>query len=242
MKRLTIVTIAIGLAALISVPANSEVLEVSSSKDNTLFESEDGSLSNGSGPEIFAGTNGQNLRRRGLLYFDFVDALPEVVVVDSVFLYLSVTNAPNETTQSFSLSVISEEWGEGSSVSNGGQGAPAEKGDATWLHRFYPNEFWSEPGGSDDPTGNQSFTLGGNGTYEISGPRLTLLVSAAADGVILNEGWILRGSGDLNSARRIASRENTNANLRPRLVIHYRDITPIRETSWGRLKKVLGGD
>ena len=54
------------------VPAHADQIVVTASKDNTLYETADGSTSNGAGTTMFAGRNSQaaNSIRRALVWFD----------------------------------------------------------------------------------------------------------------------------------------------------------------------------
>jgi hypothetical protein len=143
-------------------------------------------------------------------------------------------------------------WGEGASaanagVSGAGSGAPAEAGDATWLHSRYdpashaPADFvpdgpgyWPEPGalGDDpldpwarfgDPTGMVASEIGPVVFSSVS------MESSIDDWIrpgAINAGWILIGdetlASDLESSNRgFASREHSDPALRPNLSFEY---------------------
>ncbi|MHC4093483.1 MAG: hypothetical protein ACYSVY_24955, partial [Planctomycetota bacterium] len=63
--------------------------------------------------------------------------------------------------QIHSLHRVLADWGEGESSGSGGTGAPTEPGDATWIHRFYPDVFWASPGGDFEAAVSSSQSIGG---------------------------------------------------------------------------------
>src|SRR4029077_17756520 len=92
------------------------VITIGTSKDNTLYESATGSLSNGAGPNFFAGRTNQatNSIRRGVIAFNIMGNVPAGATVNSVTLNLNVdkTVAGTETVQ---LRPLLADWGEGTS-------------------------------------------------------------------------------------------------------------------------------
>ena len=71
-------------------PASAASVTLTSGVDNTLYESSDGSLSNGAGLYLFAGTNGSaggSRIMRSVVAFD-LSAIPDAARVDSVELLL----------------------------------------------------------------------------------------------------------------------------------------------------------
>jgi FlgD Ig-like domain len=200
----------------------SGVVTIPPDRDNTLFEDASGSLSNGAGPVLFAGNNGQGLAHRALLRFDIAGSLPLGAMVGGVELTVSVSNAPNTTPRTFTVHRVLRDWGEGTSTSTGGSGAPAAVGDATWLHTFYPGQFWEEPGGDLASIASASQTISGVGFYTWANPGLTSDVQAWLDDPTGNFGWLIRGDEvTLNTARRFDSRENEVAANCPSLRISY---------------------
>jgi hypothetical protein len=119
---------------------------IPAAKDNTLYEDPEGDASNGAGEHLFAGRTAEmvdNLRR-GLIAFQVSDSLGASTVVDSVFLDLHMSKTPAITPYPLpfpiSLHRVSADWGEGTSVGEGGGegiGGAATEGDATWLYRFF---------------------------------------------------------------------------------------------------------
>jgi hypothetical protein len=210
---------------------------VTATRDNTLFESPTGALSSGAGPAIFAGNNSTPLIRRALVYFQLAGALPAGAVIDSVELQLYVSSAPNDVPQIAAVHRVLAEWGEGSSVSVGGGGAPATSGDATWLHRFYPNSFWTNTGGDFDPVAHASATIGGVGFYTWDDDLLTSDVRAWWNAPSSNFGWLIVGNeSGASTVRRFESRETAVVEQRPWLVVHYSLPTQVAPVTWGRVK------
>ena len=117
------------------------------SKDNTLYESNDGSLSNGAGFYLFVGTTAGNSVRRALLRFD-LSSIQAGATIDSVRLVLQMDRS-NAGAKTIFCHRLLADWGEANSVGTRGEGAgaSAQSGDATWLHGFFPSTSWTSPGG-----------------------------------------------------------------------------------------------
>jgi hypothetical protein len=209
------------LAPWLSATAWAGVLTIVPSADNTLFRDATGSLSDGAGPVLFAGTNGQGLGRRALLRFDLA-GLPAGATIDQVTLALDVSNAPNTTLRTFTLHRVTQDWGEGASNTTSGAGAPATDGDATWLHAFWPDRLWASAGGDFIAQSSASQEVGGVGFYSWTDPRMVADVRAwIADGSS-NHGWLVLGDESaLNTARRFESRESAVVEDRPTLTVLY---------------------
>ena len=114
--------------------ARSDVVTLAPDRDNTLFEDATGSLSDGAGPVMFSGNNGQDLARRALLRFDIAGNLPFGARVDAVELRLNCSNASNATPRLFTLHRVRADWGEGASSTtrvSKGPGAPRSAGSRT---------------------------------------------------------------------------------------------------------------
>jgi hypothetical protein len=215
-----------------------ETATIPASRDNTLFEDSTGALSSGSGAHFFAGNNSGSNIRRAVVAFDIAAHVPVGSVIDSVTLVLNVSSAPNETPQSVELYRLLAAWGEGASASGGGGGAPSAPGDATWIHTFYPNPFWSSPGGDFAAASSATQTVGTFGPHAWDGPGMVADVALWLDDPSVNFGWLLRGDeATASSVRRFDSRENETEENRPYLFVHY---TPganaTKETTWGAVK------
>ncbi len=151
MKRLLLSLIMIFLLVSNSTLAQDSLL-IYASSDNTLYESTDGSISNGLG-QIFTGVTNNGDIRRAILKFDLTkhnfdyDLASENL--DSVKLQIQVNKIPNQSYP-IDIHLLQKNWGEGNSLAltgGGGQGTQATENDATWLNNFYPDSNWDNPGG-----------------------------------------------------------------------------------------------
>jgi hypothetical protein len=222
--------------ALFSSAAAADVLILEAAQDNTLFEDAQGDTSSGSGPSLFAGRISQGLVRRALVSFDVRSALPHDALVDSVTLHLHLSSSSDPSPRAIRVHRVLADWGEGASSSAGGSGAPAQDGDATWLHTFYPGTFWASPGGDFTSTPSASTTVVGEGDFAWRSPELTADVQAwLAAGA--EHGWIVIGEETVpGTARRFDSREHPTPQQRPWLALHYSMVTPAEPHTWGGLK------
>lgn len=221
-------------ALLLGVAAHAEVIGLPAMRDNTLYEDPTGSRSNGAGTAMFAGRNSQSSDsiRRAVLAFDIAGAIPAGSRIDRVTLTLS-NAAANSDPADVRLHRLLSDWGEGASAAGdggGGGGAPAAPGDATWVHTFYDDAFWSTPGGDFDSLFSTAESVSGAGTYTWpSTPRLVADVQAMLDSPASNFGWILIGDEAAPStAKRFATREAVDPASRPLLTVDY---TPVPEPS-----------
>ena len=190
-------------------------------QDNTLYEFELGTISNGAGQYFFAGKTDRGEIRRGLLAFD-LGSIPAGAAVLSASLTLHLSKSVAGET-SVALHTLSADWGESTSDALGeeGAGATAEPGDATWLHTFYDTDLWATPGGDFDPTPSVVTPVDGPGTYTLASSALTGDVAAWLADPATNFGWALLGDETATrTATRFDSRENEAAN-RPRLTIAF---------------------
>jgi hypothetical protein len=229
MKRLSLVLT--GLLALASLAAAHEVVIIPD-RDNTLIEQSHGGVlySNGLGKAFYAGNaNASNLfpLKRALLRFGIAGAVPPGSTIESVSLRVRVIKryfAESEDRLA-TLHVVTADWGEGTSESRGGGGTLPTEGDTTWLHTFYPDQFWAAVGGDFVETVSGSAWLGGTGHYTFeSTPQMVADVQAWLDDPSTNFGWMLRGDetlGEVHTARKIGSRENQTDDYRPKLRIEF---------------------
>lgn len=210
----------------LATPALADTITIEPDKDNTLYESDEGTLSNGSGERLFAGATSVGFLRRTLLHFD-LSGIPSGATVTSVTLDMQVSRVPflPPSTQ-FDLHRLTQDWGEGASnalIEEGG-GAPSEAGDATWLHTFFPGSLWTNEGG-DFVAGFSATTLysGGIGPISWSSAGLVADVQGWLDGASGNFGWLIkaRNEGQPENAKRFDSRERAPAATRPRLTVEY---------------------
>ncbi|MGE3966025.1 MAG: DNRLRE domain-containing protein [Planctomycetota bacterium] len=193
------------------------------SKDNTLFESSSGGLSNGSGQYFFCGRTAQaiDFLRRGLIAFDLT-AVPAGSTITNAVLTLNMSQTI-VGAQTVSLHRASQDWGESTSnaLVGEGSGTVAEPGDATWLHTFSPGGFWTTAGGDFEPAASAATAVSGLGFYAWQGPGMVSDLQTWLDSPSSNFGWVVRGPESGVSAKRFDSRENPVDANRPRLVITF---------------------
>ncbi|HEY5657111.1 MAG TPA: DNRLRE domain-containing protein, partial [Myxococcota bacterium] len=214
------------LAASLSLAeARAESAEIPALRDNTLIESATGARSNGAGPVVFAGRTSQtrDARRRALVAFDVAGSVPAGVIVTDAWLELEVAPRPNQTPVEVSLHRVLADWGEGSSATDGGGGAPSTPGDATWIHTFYDDSLWARAGGDFAAASSAVAWVSGEGIHEWgSTPALVADVQAWLDAPEANHGWILIGDEEAAStARAFYASENDGLGAPPRLVVEY---------------------
>jgi hypothetical protein len=204
-------------------------VEITAQRDATLIEDSDGAAANGTGPAIFAGrTNaGDNGVRRGLLRFDVASVTagnsPVVANIVSVSVVLNNVTGANVSPREYRLHRVLADWGEGTSYSTGGGGAPATEGDATWIHRSYPDMYWQSNGAQFDGEPSARLVIEGPGAYRFEGDGLLRDLAIWARDPASNFGWILMGDEtERQTARAFASRENPDPSLWPVLEITYR--------------------
>jgi len=219
----TTVFVAVLLAVVSISSAAAEVVEIGALTDNTLFEDLEGDVSNGAGVFFFAGATFVPEIRRGVIAFDIVGAVPEGATIDAVSLTLHMSKTI-VGPQVVSLHRILADWGEGVSDApmEEGQGTEAERGDATWVHSFFPTVNWNSPGGDFvvDPSGDA--LVANIGFYTWSSAGMAADVQSWLDSPDDNFGWIVIGDETtVPSAKRFDSRENTDESERPVLAIEF---------------------
>lgn len=228
--------------ALVPSLAAADVVQLVSGRDNTLVESPGGLLSNGAGPSFFAGRTSQasNSIRRGLVWFDVAGAIPAGANITGASLRLSLTGASSTLAVGVGLHRVTASWGEGASNAGdgGGGGAPAQPGDATWIHRSFSSVLWATPGGDFVATASAVLPVGDLGDYTWpSNPELVADVAGWRAAPAENHGWLVRGAEESpGTAKKFDSREGPTAALRPVLTVEYEVPVPAEGTTWGRVK------
>ena len=97
--------------------AAATVVSLPASKDNTLYESSTGALSNATGEYLFTGRTKDGLVRRTALSFDVASVVPAGSTIKSVTLQLHLSRNANSTLRLTSVHRALADWGEGTSVS-----------------------------------------------------------------------------------------------------------------------------
>lgn len=202
-----------------------ETVTIVATRDATLIEDPAGLLANGAGPALFAGRTGQatNGTRRAVVHFELEDALPRNALIERVFLTLHLTPS-NEIPAKVAIHRLLDDWSEGPSFSSGGGGAPAEAGDATWLHAVYDHRFWVLAGGQFVAAASADAVVADVDFYTWqSTPQLVADVRLWLKAPDRNFGWIIVGDEMVRqSVKRFDSRESTTAEFRPALTVEYR--------------------
>lgn len=202
-----------------------QTVTITASKDNTLYQMPDGSLSNGAGIYVFAGrTNqGANNVRRAVIKFDLAGNIPANAVITRAQLKLHMSKTPISTGSSVKVHRLLADWGEGASDAGSGEGggAASANNDATWIHKFFTSQTWTTPGGDFASTPSASTSVAGIGSYLWEDPLLRADVAAWYASPTTNFGWILIGDESAQSAKRFDSRNNSTAANRPQLIVEY---------------------
>jgi hypothetical protein len=207
----------------LSLPLWAETVFIEATQDNTLYESVAGEISNGAGAHFFVGRTGAGENRRGLIAFKDLAAIPAGATIKSVRLHLRVSreSSPSSTIH---LARVQSNWGEGASDAEGneGQGAPSQAGDATWIHRFFDNQTWTNPGGDFPEIASASLSVDDVGDYIFgSTDGLVADVQDWKDNPGQNFGWIMIGNEGASSAKRFDSRNHSDSAYHPVLEVEF---------------------
>lgn len=212
---------------------------LTAARDNTLYEDKDGSISNGAGFYLFAGSTGANGVRRSLLYFD-LSPIPPGSNIDKagLSLYMDKSKAGSST---LTIHRVLTDWGEGDSAGSGGEGLGeiASANDATWLHAFYPETHWNHLGGDYASQLSAVELISDEGWYNWTGDELRGDVELWVNSPPQNFGWMILGDESKTStAKRFISRNFTDSTFHPRLIVDYSPpiSTSMELNSWSELK------
>ena len=217
------------LFAILACASRVDAVPFPASKDNTLYQSTNGTLSNGQGIFVFAGRTNEttNPLRRGVIAFDLSSIPPNATILSAslnLFLVKMGPVAPGNITVNRAL----RNWGEGNSNagSPGGHGATAQTNDTTWLHNFFNTGFWTTPGGDFLATPSATAFVEEEGRYHVwSSAGLIADVQTWVSNPANNFGWFIIGN-EINpgSAAKFATSENgTNP---PRLDVTFTTSPP----------------
>ncbi|MCH2107450.1 MAG: DNRLRE domain-containing protein, partial [Planctomycetes bacterium] len=206
--------------------ASADVLTLTPSKDNTVYEDTPGTNSNGAGIYLFSGTQASvGWARRALIQFD-LSGIPAGSTINSASLQLRVSQTISGT-QSMGAHLVTSDWGESTSDAPGqeGGGTPAATGDATWFSAFHPDTDWITDGGDFEASPSAVTGVSGSGSSPVwSSASMAADVQDWIDGAKPNFGWIIvhQNEAPLGTAKRFGSREGSSSS-RPVLTI---DFTP----------------
>jgi spore coat protein A len=206
--------------------AGAATVQISASKDNTLYQPASGGAtnSNGAGEHLFAGRTDDGYLRRGVLVFPIANFVPAGATITAVTLTLNMSRT-RDRSEDVALHRVLASWGEGPSnaAQEEGRGIQAMPGDATWYHRFYPTSLWATAGGDFRPTASATTTVSDReGFFTWSSAELLADVQLWLNNPGTNFGWLLRsGEGTVKTSRRYDTREVATASLRPMLLVTY---------------------
>jgi len=202
-------------------------LRIGPSADTTIYAEQSGStaydnVSDGSGPNLWTSVIAAGVTRRALVRFD-LSAVPPGSRVLSAQLQLFEVRARDG--HNVSMHRVLASWGEaGSNGGDAGVGAPAQPGDATWSHRFWPTQTWAQRGGDFVASASSTLLVGiGPGAFLWpSTPQAVADVQRWVDQPNTNHGWMLIGDDTgLQNAKRFGSRNNATPEARPVLIVSY---------------------
>ena len=196
-------------------------------KDNTLYETTDGSLSSGKGTVLHIGTIGQKgdeRKNRAVVKFNIGNQIPHDAIITDVQLKINVVQVKFTNPENAVVHRITSDWGEGTSDGGTtGKGAPSTAGDATWIHSIYDSVFWQTPGGDFSMDTSSSIAIGAAGSYTF--PSTATMISDVTGWLhdsTTNLGWIIIGNEKTaQTVKVIDSRESTTPALRPQLDVTY---------------------
>jgi hypothetical protein len=216
------------LIAFAGCSALADAVSLAPMRDATLTQNALGELGDGSGQNLRVGTTGLGVIQRAALVFDITASIPRRARIISAALILNNTNTAQSPLREITVHRLRSDWGEGPAMAPGGQGVPAGPGDSTWLYRFYnpadptASPAWDSPGGDFAHGASASADVGGNGYYSWSSRQLARDVQLWLERPQRNHGWLLLGEEDtLGGAKKLGSRENDDATVRPALLIEF---------------------
>ena len=192
-------------------------------EDTSLFSENENS--GGGSDGVFAGTNGQLDTRRALIRADF-SAIPEGSTITDVSLQMTVMMSGNNFGNvDFTLHKVLRDWGEGDVIglSEGGFGATAAPGDATWLSNAHGESSWTEAGGDFAPNVSATAAAGLAGTTATwGGPNLVADVQGWLEDPSSNHGWLIVSAleGEFKRVKKFHSSEALQD--RPVLTIQFK--------------------
>jgi hypothetical protein len=195
--------------------ASAAIINITPSKDNTLYEFDpvEGDVSNALGIHFFTGVTAMAEIRRGVLAFDIAGSIQPGSTITGVSLSLNCSRVFNDTARTTELHKLLADWGEGTSDAPGeeGDGTPATPNDATWRHRFFDTIFWAVQGGDFSATVSASQSVGPVGHYTWNSAQMVADVQSWLDNPASNFGWLVLGdeSGS-GTAKRFDTRESAS--------------------------------
>lgn len=196
-------------------------MTLSAARDAVLYEHAGGSLANGRGEQLFAGTNGGGRVMRSLIGFD-LSVLPEGARVIDAELRLRV-NTEKQRSGDLLLHRVTAAWAEGPADADRGEGGGAASGpgDVTWIHRSFPTSMWATAGGDFETEASAAASVVEIEPVTWASAGLAADIQSMMDDPESNHGWLLKQAAESSSAIRLASRTNGSSSARPALTIRY---------------------
>jgi hypothetical protein len=219
-------------AVILSAPADAAIITLDSIKDASIFKNNTDN-SNGAGPGIFAGDNGMDSPRRGLIEFNIAGSIPAGSTITGVqlTLFLGQVAGTDSTPRTIGLFDLLADWGEGTTGAGGtiggtGQGFPANPGDATWNARFFSGTLWGTPGGDHKATASATLSVNSviNAPFTwLSTPAFVGDVQGWLNNPATNFGWELINLDEVTTTdfRAFYTREESDPTLRPQLQVTF---------------------
>jgi hypothetical protein len=206
-------------------------VQLQPNQDNTLYQDVTGSISNGSGQHLFAGSTNTGEIRRGLIQFD-MNQIPSGATITHVELTMFCSqSSAGAGPQTFTLRRVSAPWGEGSSDAPGneGSGTAATVGDATWTCSVHNGVggcmfSWVSAGGDFTSTVSSSQVVDAeNMSYTWpSTSQFVADVQDMLDNPGNNFGWVIVGNESATqTTKRFDSQENPTSENRPVLRVYF---------------------
>jgi hypothetical protein len=200
-------------------------ISIVTSKDTTLYESNNGNRANGGGRGMFCGrvgAGGNFGRRRAMVQWNIAGSIPAGSKILSASFDMWIDQSPAFLPIVTEVHRITTNWSQGNNVApgNGGAGGNTGNGESTWLHKNYPSQLWNNAGGDFAPT-SFTFDLPGIGPFVTpSNAAIVADVQSMLDNPGGNFGWLLKTDEVLGTtARRMNTREAPV--FKPELIITY---------------------
>ncbi|MBN2412255.1 T9SS type A sorting domain-containing protein [candidate division KSB1 bacterium] len=211
----------------LSNTGNADQIQLNPGKDNTIY-SDQVTNSNGAGPYLHVARScGEIYLRRALIAFEIAGNIPSGSTINSAAFTMRLNKSSlSGNSSSVKLYRLLSDWGEGGSNAgtSGGQGAPAQTGDATWTYTFYSTSFWSAAGGDFNGFYSATKTVGSSAIFYTWGTTAQMVsdVQGWLDNPDSNFGWIIIGDESIDyTGKRFCSRDNSTASYRPVLTVDY---------------------
>lgn len=197
---------------------------ISATRATTFYQSNT-SASNGAGDSVWVSSGTGSNALHGALYFDVAGNIPAgATIVDAEIRVNALASTGSPVFQVFPIPRSGQiAWVEGTADAAGDESTPPTpvNNAASWSHRRWsaatPTGPWSTPGGDSGPFIEQ-VAVPALGERVIQNFNLTEHVRALATDTTTWDGLLLL---PVSGGVRLASDENPNAAIRPRLVIDY---------------------